>query len=475
MESVVLYPIPARGHLISAVELAKLILTQNPSLIINIILTNPPIKLGPTDPFVAAVSSAIPSIKFHHLPTVPVDPDSYPSHRAILFDHYRLVNPHFRQVLKSLSGDFTLRCLVIDFFCFPALHIASELNIPTYYFFTSGASCLALFFHLPTIYENTTQSFKDLENTVVYLPFMPPVPLSYMPESTLVRGTPECLHIINCAAHLKKSAGIIVNTFESLEPKAVKALSNGNCILDHRIPPVYCIGPLTITTDQSTGDSTTVECLTWLDTQPSRSVVFVCFGSMGLLSKQQLRELGLGLERSYHRFLWVVRNPPLDTQIKDPIAQPDPDLNSLLPDGFLDRTRDRGLIVKSWAPQIAVLSHDSVGGFVTHCGWNSVLESICAGVPMIGWPLYAEQKINKVLLLKELELALPINEPDGGGLVSSAEVEERVRELMDDSEKCKSLRKLVVAKRDEAMAALSQQDGSSRVALAKLVESWYNI
>ncbi|KAK1589577.1 hypothetical protein Q3G72_035383 [Acer saccharum] len=423
MESVVLYPMPARGHLISAVELAKLILTQNPSLIINIILTNPPIKLGPTAPFVAAVSSAIPSIKFHHLPTVPVDPDSYPSHRAILFDHYRLVNPHFRQVLRSLSGDFTLRCLVIDFFCFPALHIASELNIPTYYFFTSGASCLALFLHLPTIYENTTQSFKDLENTFVDLSFMPPVPLSHMPESTLVRGTPECLHIINCAAHLKKSAGIIVNTFESLEPKAVKALSNGNCILDHHIPPVYCIGPLTITTDQSTGDSTTMECLTWLDSQPSQSVVFVCFGSMGLLSKQQLRELGLGLERSYHRFLWVVRNPPSDTQSKDPIAQPDPDLNLLLPDGFLDRTRDRGLVVKSWAPQ-------------------------------------------------ELEVALPMNESDGGGLVGSAEVEKRVRELMDESEKRKSLRKRVMEKRDEAMAALSHQNGSSRVALAKLVESW---
>ncbi|KAK2654006.1 hypothetical protein Ddye_013862 [Dipteronia dyeriana] len=474
MESIVLYPAPDRGHLISTVELAKLILSQKPSLTIHIIVINPPIKLGSTAPYISAVSATVPSIKFHHLPTVSMDPNSYPNSLAIMFDHFRLVNPHVADLLRSLYRDFTVRCLIIDLFCFPALEIASELNIPAYYFFTSGASCLAVFLHLPNLYETTSQNFNDLHTTFLNLPDFPPIPLSHMPVPILFRNNPECLYFIECAANLKKSAGIIVNSFESLEQKAVKLLSSsssreGFCIPDSTVPPVYCIGPLTTTTSQTGANMH--ECMTWLDTQPSRSVVFLCFGSMGLLSKQQLQEIAFGLERSQQRFLWVVRNPPSDNQSKDPMNQPDPDLDLVLPSGFLDRTSSRGLVVKSWAPQVTVLSHISIGGFVTHCGWNSVLESILAGVPMVAWPLYAEQKLNKAFLVEELKLALPMNsEPERGELVSAAEVEKRVIELMD-SEEGDSVRKRVVKKRDEAIAALSH-GGSSRVALAKLAESW---
>ncbi|KAK0596079.1 hypothetical protein LWI29_012615 [Acer saccharum] len=436
MESIVFYPAPDRGHLISTVELAKLILSQNPSLTINIIVINPPIKLGSTAPYITAVSATVPSIKFHHLPTVSMDPNSYPNSMAIMFDHYRLVNPHVVDLLRSFSRDFTVRCLILDLLCFPALEIASELNIPAYYFFTSGACCLAVFHQLPNLYETTSQDFNDLHTTLLKLPDFLPIPLSHMPEPVLFRNNPECLYIIECATHLKKSAGIIVNSFESLEPKAVKLLSSSSTE-----SPVYCIGPLTITT------------------------VWVCFQS------NSCKKSAFGLERSQQRFLWVVRNPPSENQRKDPMNQPDPDLDSVLPSGFLDRTRDRGLVVKSWAPQVAVLNHVSIGGFVTHCGWNSVLESVLAGVPMVAWPLYAEQKINKAFLVEELKLALPMNsEPESGGLVSAAEVEKRVRELMD-SEEGDSVRKRVVMKRDEAMAALSH-GGSSRVALAKLAESW---
>ncbi|KAK3220083.1 hypothetical protein Dsin_014053 [Dipteronia sinensis] len=475
MESIVFYPAPDRGHLISTVELAKLILSQNPSLTINIIVVNPPIKLGSTAPYIAAVSAAVPSIKFHHIPTVYMDPNSYPNSLAIMFDHFRLVNPHVADLLRSLSRDFTVRCLILDLFCFPVLEIASELNIPAYYFFTSGASCLSVFLHLPNLFETTSQNFNDLHTTFLNLPDFPPIPLSHMPDPVLFRNNPECLYFIECLATLKKSAGIIVNTFESLEPKAVKLLSSsssstkGFCIPDNPVPPVYCIGPLTTTTGQT--DEIMHECMTWLDSQPSRSVVFLCFGSMGLLSKQQLQEIAFGLERSQQRFLWVVRNPPSENQSKDPMNQPDPDLDSVLPSGFLDRTRDQGLVVKSWVSQVTVLSHVSIRGFVTHCGWNSVLESILAGVPMVAWPLYAEQKLNKAFLVEELKLALPMNsEPESGGLVSAAEVEKRVRELMD-SEEGDSVRKRVMMKKDEAMAALSH-GGSSRVTLAKLAEAW---
>ncbi|KAL0318075.1 UNVERIFIED_CONTAM: UDP-glycosyltransferase 88A1 [Sesamum angustifolium] len=111
------------------------------------------------------------------------------------------------------------------------------------------------------------------------------------------------------------------------------------------------------------------------------------YRSLGLFSAAQLKEIAVGLERSGQRFLWVVRSPPSDDKSKLYLRPPEPDLDSLLPAGFLDRTKDRGLVLKSWAPQVAVLNHESVGGFVTHCGWNSVLESVCAAVPMVAWPL----------------------------------------------------------------------------------------
>ena len=90
--------------------------------------------------------------------------------------------------------------------------------------------------------------------------------------------------------------------------------------------------------------------------------------------------------------------------------------------------------MKSWAPQVEVLNHDSVGGFVTHCGWNSVLEAVCAGVPMVAWPLYAEQRLNRVLLVEEMKLALSIDESENG-FVTGNEVEKRVRELMESEGK----------------------------------------
>lgn len=92
-----------------------------------------------------------------------------------------------------------------------------------------------------------------------------------------------------------------------------------------------------------------------------------------MFSEEQLKEIAVGLEKSGERFLWVVRNPP---ELQN---QTEPDLESLLPEGFLNSTKNRGMVVKSWAPQVPVLNHKALGGFVTHCGWNSVLESVCAG------------------------------------------------------------------------------------------------
>ncbi|KAA8533663.1 hypothetical protein F0562_031180 [Nyssa sinensis] len=457
------------GHLVSMVELGKLILNHHPSFSVIILTTSPPFNTGSTAPYIRSVSATTPAINFYPLPTIslPLDIESYPSIDAINFEILLLNNPHVHHALQSISLTSTIAAFIIDFFCTPALSIAADLKIPAHYFFTSGAGCLASFLYLPTIHRNTDKSFKDL-NTLLDIPSLPPIPSSDMPKPMLDRTFTEYSILLDYTIQLPKSAGIIVNTFKSLEPKAVKGISDGLCVPDGPTPPVFCIGPL-IAADERRSGGSVHECLKWLDSQPRRSVVFLCFGSLGTFSAEQLKEIAVGLERSGQRFMWVVRTPPSQDKSRRFLAPPDPDLDALLPDGFLNRTKERGLVVKSWAPQVTVLSHDSVGGFVTHCGWNSVLEAACAGVPMVAWPLYAEQRFNRVLLVEEMKLALPINESEDG-FVSAAEVEKRVRELME-SEEGKLVRERAHAEREAARAAMTE-GVSSRVELAKLVESW---
>ncbi|XP_025012119.2 UDP-glycosyltransferase 88A1 [Ricinus communis] len=470
-EAIVLYPTPAIGHLISMVELGKLILSCRPSCSIHILILAAPYEAGSTAPFIAKVSATIPQIKFHHLPiiTLPSAPTTH--HETLTFEVIRLSNINVHQTLLSISETSTISAFIMDFFCAASLSVPTELNIPGYFFFTSGASCLALLLYFPTIHQNTTKSFKDL-NTFLDVPGAPLVLASDLPKPTLDRNDKAYECFLDCAKCFYKSSGIIVNTFELLEPKAVKSISDGRCIPNATTPPVYCIGPL-IVTNNKRGDNNTSngapQCLTWLDSQPSKSVVFLCFGSLGLFSKEQLREIAIGLERSGQRFLWVVRNPPSNNQSLAISAQPEPDLDSLLPDGFLDRTKGRGFVMKSWAPQLAVLNHDSVGGFVTHCGWNSVLESVCAGVPLIAWPLYAEQRFNKVLLVEEIKIALPMNESENG-FITALEVEKRVNELME-SEAANTVREQTIAMQKASKAAVTEV-GSSHAALSKLIDSW---
>ncbi|KAG5247170.1 UDP-glycosyltransferase 88A [Salix suchowensis] len=356
--AIVLYPSPPIGHLISMVELGKLLLTHRPSLSVHILITSVPYDSGSTAPT------------------------------------------------------------------------------------------------LPTL--------KDLK-TLLHIPGVPPIPSSDMPTPVLDRDDKSYEYFLDSSRSFPESAGIIINTFESLESRAVKTASEGLCIPNDRTPPIYCIGPLIATegrkTDAGTRNGAALDCLKWLDSQPGGSVVFLCFGSLGLFSKEQLREIAVGLERSGHRFLWVVRNPPSDKKNVALSAHPNIDLDSLLPEGFLDRTEERGLVLKSWAPQVAVLNHPSVGGFVTHC------------VPLLAWPLYAEQRLNRILLVEEMKLALPMRNPRAGfGFVRATEVEERVIGMMQ-SEEGKLIRERTVGMKIAAKVA-SSEGRSSRVALSKLVKSW---
>ncbi|KAK3437273.1 hypothetical protein EUGRSUZ_C01902 [Eucalyptus grandis] len=478
-QAVVLYSAPAIGHLTPMVELGKLLLTRHLSLSIHVLLPSQAYEGGSISSYIAAVSAAHPSITFHHLPPTSLPPDystTSPHLETLALELLRLNNPNVHRALVSISETHRVRALVIDFFCTNALSVARGLGIPCYYFFSSSGGGLTLFLGLPVLHRTTTRSLKDLAtDTVLRLPGAPPLLPSDRAELLQDRNDRAYELLLESATNMLMASGIIVNTLEKLEEEAVRAIRDGKCVPDGRTPPLYCIGPLVSSGDGGKAGSgggpgnDKPECLTWLDSQPRESVVFLSFGSLGVFSAEQLKEIATGLERSGHRFLWVVRSPATGKGHKA-VSTAEPDLGALLPEGFLERTAGRGFVVKSWAPQVAVLDHGATGGFVTHCGWNSVLEAVCAGVPMIAWPLYAEQRQNRVFMVEAMRVALPMEEAAGEErTVSAAEVERRVRGLMGPEGE--AIRERMQHLKQEAQAALNP-GGSAQVALAELVRSW---
>ncbi|CAN1793813.1 Hydroquinone glucosyltransferase [Linum perenne] len=250
--------------------------------------------------------------------------------------------------------------------------------------------------------------------------------------------------------------GFLINSFTGLEGETIRFLQeNGN-------KPIYPIGPIIQSSDGSIV-ADPAGCLKWLDDQPIGSVVLVSFGSGGTLSSEQLTELALGLEASQKRFIWVVRSP------NDASASASYFSVDFLPKGFIDRVKGRGLVVPSWAPQMQVLSHVATGGFVSHCGWNSTLESLVNGVPIIAWPLYAEQKMNAVLLQKDIKVALRPKQREDG-VIGRDEIAKVVKELMEGEEGAAVRRRMAELK--AAAAEAVGDGGSSTKSLEELVCVW---
>ncbi|PWA99903.1 UDP-glycosyltransferase 88B1 [Artemisia annua] len=442
MESstVVLYPSPGIGHLVSMVELGKLIQTHHSSLSIIILLIPATFETCATDKYIATVSATNPSLTFHHLSAITLPPGFSTEFLDLAFGIPELYNPIVHDTLVSISENSTIKAVILDFFSNAAFQVVKCLSLPVYYFYTGGASGLCVFLYLATIHKTTTKSIKEL-NIYFDIPGVPPIHSSEMPAVFSDRESNPYKNFIHTSSNMAKSSGIIANSFAGFEERAIATLRDGKCIPVGPTPPVYLIGPLIAS-------------------------MFLCFGSMGVFKKEQLKEIAFGLEKSGKRFLWVVREPPSDDVNESPHSGgKDFSLDAVLPEGFLARTSDKGLVVKNWAPQKAILNHDSVGGFVSHCGWNSSLEAVVAGVPMVAWPLYAEQKMNRVYLVEEMKVALRLKMSTDDYVTAEA-VEETMTKLME-GEEGRVLRERVTEMSLRAKAAV--EDGGD---IFKLTQPW---
>nr|AFK37676.1 unknown [Lotus japonicus] len=199
--------------------------------------------------------------------------------------------------------------------------------------------------------------------------------------------------------------------------------------------------------------------LKWLDSQKPKSVVYVCFGSMTNFSETQLKEIATGLEASGQQFIWVVRRTD---QVQE-----------WLPEGFERRMEGRGVIIRGWAPQVLILDHEAVGGFVTHCGWNSTLEAVSAGVPMVTWPVSAEQFYNEKLVTDILEIGVPVGVKKwarvvGDDSITSSAVERAINRIMVQEE-AESFRNRAHKLAQVARTAV-QDNGSSHSHLTALIQ-----
>lgn len=406
----------------------------------------------------ASISSILlPLISFHDLP------EGTKIENRIALSVTRSM-PALRDSLKVLTESTRLLAVVADLFATETFSVAEEFGLTPYLFFPTNAMVLSLIFHLPKLDETYLCEYRDIPEPIK-LPGCFPVHGRDFPSSVQDRNDMAYKRIVHRAKQYRQPAGIIVNSFVDLEPGAFEALMRG----EPGLPPIYPVGPVVKTGSRLIEPTDESGCVHWLDNQPSGSVIFVCFGSGGTLSQEQLNEVAFGLEMSGQRFIWVVRIPDekaanaayFGFQTRDPLE--------FLPDGFLDRTRGLGLVVRRWAPQIEVLRHVSTGGFVTHCGWNSTLEGIVNGVPLIAWPLYAEQRMNAVLVADDLKIGIRVKGNENG-LVGREEIVEYAKRLIE-GEEGKMIRERMRQVKEAASRALSK-DGSSANSLAKLVEIW---
>ncbi|CAK8559991.1 unnamed protein product [Lathyrus sativus] len=374
--------------------------------------------------------------------------------------------PYVFETLRSFSTNSNLVALVIDPFAHEAHKFAKELNILSYTYFPCSAMVLSMCLYFSKLDKMITCEYKD-HPTPIEIPGCISLDGKDLPDSAQERSSLAYNLFHQRSQQLHQADGIIINSFLELESETFKAMSQDGPYGTSTIPNVYAVGPIVQTKPNIQNQA--CECLLWLDNQPPNSVIYISFGSGGTHSHDQINELALGLELSKYKFLWVNVRPPNNKASASYLSNDEVDPLNFLPLGFLERTKGQGFVMCGWAPQVEVLKHDAIGAFLTHCGWNSSLESIVHGVPMIAWPLFAEQRSNAELVTNGLRIAMR-PKCDSKGIVVKEEVVNVIKGVMESEEiegRVKELQKF-------ANCAM-MEDGSSMKTLSMLALKWKSL
>ncbi|KAF3440458.1 hypothetical protein FNV43_RR18742 [Rhamnella rubrinervis] len=472
----VFIPLPFWSHLIPTIELAKLIAKHDHQrLSITVLLMKSPSMDSKLDSYVQSLASTSDAIiTFILLPCNYLSAET--NHRTTMTTFVESQKPHVKNAVAKLIGDsesdHQIAGFVVDFMCTSMMDVAKELGLPTYVFSTASAGSVSLVFHLQALHDEHNIDFTEFKNDpraeLVLPSFVNPVPSCVLPD-IMRNKTAFSLHIDYFRRIREEAKGILVNTFIELESHAVGSFSGS------KFPPIYPVGPIVnlATNDENGSDSTVIK---WLDDQPPTSVVFLCFGNLGSFIENQVKEIARAIENSGIRFIWSLRQRRSNDGSAALGSYAD-DSTDVLPEGFLNRTAGMGKVI-GWAPQAAILSHLAIGGFVSHCGWNSTLESLWYGVPIATWPLYGEQQVNAFALVRELGLAVEIKldyymvaESENDQMVVSAqEIEAGISRVM---EKDSDTRMKVKEISENGKKAL-MDGGSSYTSLDRLIDDIIN-
>nr|AIF76152.1 UDP-glucosyltransferase UGT85U1 [Crocus sativus] len=446
-------PFPAQGHINAMLKVAKLLHFRG--FHVTFVHTEyNSARIGSSNemsPLLAADGFRFESIPDSLLPSInPTTKQDLPS--LVLAVCNEFLSP-FRDLMKRLndpSGVPPVTC-VSDCITGFTLEIAKEFGIPDLFLSSFSASGFMALFHLKELMEKGLVPIKSeddltngyLDTPIDWMPGMKNMRIKDLPS--FVRSTDPNDIFFNFSKDEIQSAfradAIIINTFDDLEEPILDAMSSS------LLPPIYCLGPLTqamLAVDDNQLESINgnmweehTNCLAWLDQKSPGSVIYVNFGSITVMTSQHLVEFAWGLVKSGYEFLWIIRP---DVVIGE---------SSVLPKELLDETMKRGLVT-SWCPQVDVLEHASIGGFLTHCGWNSTMEALSAGVPMICWPFFADQQTNCRYVCANWGVGTEIDVR-----VKREEVGERIREMMGGGKKGEEMRKMASKWKESASRTIS--------------------
>uniref|UniRef100_J3M8K6 Glycosyltransferase n=1 Tax=Oryza brachyantha TaxID=4533 RepID=J3M8K6_ORYBR len=325
--------------------------------------------IGPFTDLAVRLAAARPDIVE---PTLAVTPANVQVVQSALARHGSAASG-VEALIRELSPD----ALISDLHFVWNVDIAGELAMPCVRFNVIGLfSVLAIHLAIAAVHDPDSE-----EITISGFPGMElRIPRSELPDFLTTRSDVDSdlkWEQANTRCH-----GIAVNSFLFLDqPYCEKFISSGFA------KRAYHIGPLCLPQPPAMASVGESSCISWLDSKPRQSVLYICFGTFAPVSEEQLDQLALGLEASGEPFLWAVRadgwSPPA---------------------GWAERVGSRGLLVKDWVPQTAILAHPATAAFLTHCGWNSLLEGVMAGVPLLTWPLVFEQFITERLVMDVLRV-----------------------------------------------------------------------